>query len=71
VADPTPTASSAVAGETSDDNIEDGYNAADDGLDDGGNAVDDGHEAAANGLEDTLNTRYDGTHFECVVVLVW
>jgi len=70
VFDPISTTSGAVAGETADDDIEDSYNAADDGLEDGANGVDYGHEATANGLEDALNTRDDGTHFECVVV-VW
>ncbi len=47
-----PSATRSSAGQTRDDDVEDGNDAVDDGVEHGSDGVDDGHEACSDGVAD-------------------
>lgn len=64
------TASTGVAGEETDDGVENGDDAVDNGHDDAADSVDDGHDGPANGTDDVLDAGHNSAHvYGCVVFL--
>ena len=59
-----------VAGEESDDGVEDSDDAVDDGHDDSTDAVYDGHDNPTDGTDAVLDARHDGAHFDGWFVVV-